>query len=105
MNDWFETGKKARGKPRPGLLVRGLRTAFNVALILGASTAIGVAGLYLFVVEQYGDDLARPRPELVQDSYVYDARGRESARSGPRRAARPSALKAWGIACRRPSSP
>jgi penicillin-binding protein 1A len=75
VNDWFETGKKARGKPRPGLLVRGLRTAFNVALILGASTAIGVAGLYLFVVEQYGDDLARPRPELVQDSYVYDARG------------------------------
>ena len=75
MNDRFETGKKARGKRRPGLFVRGMRAAFNVALILGASVAIGVAGLYIFVVEEYGAVLARPQPELVQDSYVYDAEG------------------------------
>lgn len=75
MNDWFETGKKARGKPRPGFIVRGMRALFNTALILGASVAIGVVGLYLFVVEQYGEDLSRPRPELIQDSYVYDAEG------------------------------
>ena len=75
MNDWFETGKKARGKSRPGLLVRGLRTAFNAALILGTSAIIGVVGLYLFVVQQYDEGLARRQPKLVQDSYVYDARG------------------------------
>ena len=75
MNEWFETGKKPRGKPRPGRFVRGVRTLFNAALILGAATAIGIVGLYLFVVERYGEDLSRPRPELVQDSYVYDAEG------------------------------
>ena len=75
MNEWFETGKKARGKPRPGRVVRAVRTAFNAAIILGASAAIGVVGLYLFVVQQYEADLARSQPVLVQDSYVYDAGG------------------------------
>jgi membrane peptidoglycan carboxypeptidase len=75
VNEWFETGKKARGKPRPGRFVRGLRTVFNAALILGVSVVIGVLGLYLFVVQQYEEGLARRQPELVQDSYVYDAAG------------------------------
>jgi penicillin-binding protein 1A len=75
VNHFFETGKKARDKRRPGLLLRGLRMLFNLALVLGLCAAVGVAGLYLSVVERYGDGLSRRHPRLVQDSYVYDVRG------------------------------
>jgi penicillin-binding protein 1A len=48
---------------------------FNLALILGLCAAVGVAGLYLSVVERYGESLSKTYPRLMQDSYVYDARG------------------------------
>ena len=76
MNSLFETRKKARGR-RLGRFVRTLRALFNVALVLGLSAVILVSGLYVFVVGRYEDDLARTYPELAQDSYVYDAEGKE----------------------------
>jgi len=75
VNHFFETGKKATERRRPGLVLRGLRILFNFALVLGLCAAVGVAGLYFSVVERYGDDLSRTYPLLVQDSYVYDAGG------------------------------
>ena len=77
MNSLFETGKKSRGRRRLGRSVRALRALFNVALVLGLSAVIVVSGLYVFVVGRYEDDLDRTYPELVQDSYVYDASGEE----------------------------
>ena len=75
MNHFFETGKKTRGKRGPGLVLRGLRMTFNLALVLGLCAIVGIAALYLSVVERYGDELSRTHPRLVQDSYVYDAGG------------------------------
>ncbi len=75
MNHFFETGKKATERRRPGLLLRGLRILFNLFLVLGLCGAVGVAGLYLSVVERYGDSLSRTHPRLMQDSYVYDVGG------------------------------
>ena len=75
MNQFFETGKKATKGRRPGLLLRGLRVMLNLALVLGLCAAVGVAGLYLSVVERYGESLSRTYPRLPQDSYVYDVRG------------------------------
>ncbi|MDQ3376712.1 MAG: transglycosylase domain-containing protein, partial [Actinomycetota bacterium] len=75
MNHFFETGKKATKRRRPGLLLRGLRISFNLFLVLGLCGAFGVAGLYLSVVERHGASLSRTYPRLMQDSYVYDAGG------------------------------
>jgi penicillin-binding protein 1A len=75
VNHFFETGKKATKRRRPGLFLRGLRMMFNLTLILGLCVAVGVAGLYVFVVERYGGSLSRTYPLLMQDSYVYDAQG------------------------------
>jgi penicillin-binding protein 1A len=75
VNHFFETGKKATKRRRLGPLLRGLRMMFNLTLILGLCAAVGVAGLYLSVVERYGESLSRTHPRLMQDSYVYDARG------------------------------
>jgi len=75
VNHFFATGKKATKRRRPGLLLRGLRISFNLFLVLGLCGAFGVAGLYLSVVERHGDSLSRTYPRLMQDSYVYDARG------------------------------
>src|SRR4028119_709304 len=75
VNHFFETGKKATKRRRPGLLLRGLRMMFNLTLILGLCAAVGVAGPYLPAVVRYGRSLARDYPLLMQDSYVYDAQG------------------------------
>src|SRR4028118_335707 len=75
VNHFFETGKKATKRRRLGPLLRGLRMMFNLALILGLCAAVGVAGLYLSVVERYGESLSKTYPRLMQESYVYDARG------------------------------
>ena len=75
MNQFFETGKKAAKRRQPGFLLRGLRMMFNLVLVLALCGAVGIAGLYLSVVERYGEGLSRTYPELPQDSYVYDARG------------------------------
>jgi membrane peptidoglycan carboxypeptidase len=75
VNHFFETGKKAREKRRPGPLLYVLRTLFNLFLILGLCGVVGVAALYLSVVERYDASLSRKHPLLVQDSYVYDRQG------------------------------
>src|SRR4028119_1924295 len=75
VNQFFETGKKATKRRPPGLLLRGLRMMFNLALVLVLCGAVGIAGLYLSVVERYGESLSRTYPRLPQDSYVYDAQG------------------------------
>jgi penicillin-binding protein 1A len=75
VNQFFETGKKATKRRQPSLLLRGLRMMFNLALVLVLCGAVGIAGLYLSVVERYGESLSRTYPKLPQDSYVYDAQG------------------------------
>jgi hypothetical protein len=77
VNNFFETGKKS-SKARPlGRSAWGLRTLFNLTLVLGLSAVILVTGLYEFVVNEYEDDLGRTYPELAQDSYVYDEQGKK----------------------------
>ena len=75
MNHFFQTGKKATERRRPGLRLRGLRMMFNLALILGLCAAVGIVGLYLSVVERYRESLSMTHPRLMQDSYAYDVQG------------------------------
>ena len=75
MNSFFETSKKASKKRRRGLFRRTLRVLFNLLLILAVTALILAVGLYWFVIREYGDRLDQRYPELVQDSYVYDANG------------------------------
>ena len=67
MNHFFETGKKATKRSRLGLLLRRLRMMPNLVLVLVLCGAVGVGGLYLFVVDQYGGSLSRTYPSLPQD--------------------------------------
>jgi penicillin-binding protein 1A len=75
VNSFFETSKKASKKRRFGLLFRTLRVLFNLGLISLVLAAVLVAGLYLFVVREYGERLDQRYPELAQDSYIYDVNG------------------------------
>ena len=74
VNSFFETSKKAK-RPRLSLFLRTLRFLFNLALILTVTSVIVLVGSYWLVVGEYGERLDRRYPELVQDSYVYDASG------------------------------
>ena len=75
MNSFFETSKK-KSKKRPlGLFVRTLRVLFNLALVLSVLAVVLAVGLYVFVVDEHGDRLTERYPDLVQDSYVFDADG------------------------------
>jgi penicillin-binding protein 1A len=75
VNSFFETSKKSRERRPLRRSARGLRALFNLTLVAGLSAAILVACLYLFVKDEYEERLASTYPELVQDSYVYDAEG------------------------------
>ncbi len=77
MNNFFETSKKSSRASPLGRSVRGLRALFNLTLVLGLSAVILVTGLYVFVANEYEDDLGRTYPQLAQDSYVYDAQGKK----------------------------
>jgi membrane peptidoglycan carboxypeptidase len=74
VNSFFETSKKSSSAGRS---VRGLRSLFNLTLVSGLAAVILVTGLYVFVANEYEDDLGRTYPELAQDSYVYDAQGKK----------------------------
>ena len=74
MNNFFETSKKAK-KRRRGIFLWLLRTVFNLALILVLATVIGMAGLYFYLTQEYGDQLSRRYPALPQNSHIYDASG------------------------------
>ena len=82
MNSLFETSKKASKKRRRGLFLRALRVLFNLVVILAVTALILVVGLYSFVIREYGDRLDQRYPELVQDSYVYDANGNKIGEFG-----------------------
>ena len=77
MNNFFETGKKAKKarKRRVGLIGRALRTVFNLTLILLAVALVFATGLYFHVIQEYQNRLDRRYPELAQDSSIYDAEG------------------------------
>ena len=74
VNQFFDTSKKSK-KPQLGVVLRTLRALFNLVLVLSVGVAAGVVGLYFFVVEEHGSSLERRYPDLVQDSYIYDANG------------------------------
>ncbi len=78
MNSFFETSKKAK-KRRRGLFVWTLRAVFNLVLILGVAAVVGLAGLYVYLSQEYRDRLDRQYPELVQNSHVYDVNGDQVA--------------------------
>ena len=77
MNNFFETSKKSSRAGPLGRSVRGLRALFNLTLVSVLAAVILVTGLYVFVANEYEDDLDRTYPELAQDSYVYDAHGKK----------------------------
>jgi penicillin-binding protein 1A len=74
MNSFFETSKKA-SKRRRGFFVRTLRMLFRLSLVLLAVAAVGLAGLYFYLVQEYRGQLDRRYPDLVQNSHVYDEDG------------------------------
>ena len=77
----FETSKKAPKKPlgkRPlGRALRFLRSLFNLVLIFLVSALAIVSSLYAYVVYVHRDQLERRYPDLVENSSVYDAEGRQ----------------------------
>jgi membrane peptidoglycan carboxypeptidase len=75
VNNFFETSKKKTRKRRRGLFLSVLRALFNLALVLCVTAVALVVGLYVFVVDEHGDRLDERYPDLIQDSYVYDADG------------------------------
>jgi len=75
VNNFFETSKKTSKNRRLGIFLRTLRVLFNLALILALMSVIALIGSYWLVVGKYGESLDRKYPELMQDSYVYDANG------------------------------
>jgi penicillin-binding protein 1A len=75
VNSFFETSKKTSKNRRLGIFLRTLRVLFNLTLILALLWVITLVGAYWYVVGKYGDRLDRKYPELMQDSYVYDANG------------------------------
>ena len=82
MNSFFETSKKASKKRRRGLFLRTLRFLFNLALILTVIALITLVGSYFLVIREHGERLDRRYPQLMQNSYVYDANGNEIGEFG-----------------------
>ena len=82
MNSFFETSKKASKKRRRGLVLGTLRFFFNLALILIVVALTALVGSYFLVIQEYGERLDRTYPDLMQDSYVYDANGNKVGEFG-----------------------
>ena len=82
MNSFFETSKKASKKRRRGLVLSTLRFLFNLALILTVVALTVLVGSYFLVIREYWERLDRKYPELMQDSYVYDANGNKVGEFG-----------------------
>ncbi|HEX5974730.1 MAG TPA: transglycosylase domain-containing protein [Rubrobacteraceae bacterium] len=82
MNSFFETSKKASKKRRRGLVLGTLRFLFNLALILIVVALTALVALYFLVIREYGERLDRTYPDLMQDSYVYDANGNKVGEFG-----------------------
>jgi penicillin-binding protein 1A len=82
VNSFFETSKKASKKRRRGLILRTLRFSFNLTLILAVIALIALVGSYFLVIREHGERLDRRYPELMQNSYVYDANGNEIGEFG-----------------------
>jgi penicillin-binding protein 1A len=82
VNSFFETSKKASKKRRRGLFLGTLRLLFNLALVLTVVALIALVGSYFLVIREHGERLDRRYPDLMQNSYVYDANGNEIGEFG-----------------------
>jgi membrane peptidoglycan carboxypeptidase len=82
VNSFFETSKKASKKRRRGLFLGTLRLLFNLALVLTVIALIALVGSYFLVIREHGERLDRRYPDLMQNSYVYDANGNEIGEFG-----------------------
>jgi len=72
----FETGKKASRRPL-GLFLGLLRFLFNLGLIILAAALVAASAGYAYVVWTHDDALSRRYPDLIENSLVYDADGRQ----------------------------
>ena len=70
----FETSNKAPRRPR-GLFLRLLRFLFNLSLISIVGALSAVSGMYGYVLYVHAEELGRTYPDLVENSFVYDADG------------------------------
>jgi membrane peptidoglycan carboxypeptidase len=75
VNSFFDTSSKKPKRRQLGHFLWTLRVLFNLLLVLGVSAVAAIVFLYVFVVEEHRSGLERRYPDLVQDSYVYDANG------------------------------
>ncbi|HZY64473.1 MAG TPA: transglycosylase domain-containing protein [Rubrobacteraceae bacterium] len=79
MNSFFETSKKPSKKRWRRFFAWTFRTLFKLGLATLLIVAVGLVGLYAYLVNGYEDQLERRYPDLVQNSRVYDADGEEIA--------------------------
>ncbi len=75
MNSFFETSKKAQKKRWRRFFFWTFRTAVKLGLAVFFIVAVGLVGLYAYLVNGYEDQLDQRYPTLVQNSHVYDADG------------------------------
>ncbi|CAN5679313.1 hypothetical protein BH24ACT22_BH24ACT22_18040 [soil metagenome] len=77
MNSFFDTSKKSGKRRWLRFLVRTFKTLVNLGLVALLVLAIGLVGLYSYLVNGYEDQLDQRYPTLPQNSRVYDADGQE----------------------------
>lgn len=75
MNSFFDTSKKAGEKRWRRFFARMFRMLFKLGLATGLVVAVGLVGLYAYLVNGYEDQLDQRYPTLVQNSQVYDVDG------------------------------
>jgi penicillin-binding protein 1A len=71
----FDTSKKAGKRRWRRFFARTLRKLFNLGLAATLVLAVGLVGLYAYLVNGYEEQLDQRYPTLVQNSRVYDANG------------------------------
>ncbi len=87
MDSFFETAEPRRGKYRRPR-AKGIRRVYRVlrrllwtflvlSFLLAVGGALAVAGTYAYVIYEHGEALDRRYPQLAENSFVYDADGRE----------------------------
>lgn len=75
MNSLFDTSKKTRKKRWRRFFAWTFRTAIKLSLAMFIIVAVGLVGLYTYLVNGYEEQLDQRYPTLVQNSRVYDADG------------------------------
>ena len=77
MNSFFDTSKKASKRRWRRFFARTFRMLFNLGLVALLVVAVGLVGLYTYLVDGYEEQLDQRYPTLVQNSKVYDADGEQ----------------------------